>query len=798
RPYPQALEFVEVISKKRLQREQSEALTTASLHHVPKSSEMTPRLRYPAPESVGSTSKQCLQREKSLDLSPRQTGQATGHAESVELTSETQQQGDGPMGLTQSQNQSMKYSQIVPGLQGQITELMRISPKPLDQVTGSTKTQLQAAQPIGITSIGPPKVVEYVKVTPGPPLQVVKSVALTPGGTSQMVDYVELTPKLQDVRPSEFTSGLWLQSVKSKELTTEPTHHILDRMKLTGFQIVKTLLIPRPPLQIVKSEELAPPPIPQIVEPIGVSLGSATEVMDCLDFFPRPHLQEMVGLTVRPNIEEKSSESLSQPAFSLEESTVFTHEQGLQAVKGMRVKIGPPQIMECEDLNLVQIYQNRESEDFMSREELQIGNSFSRFLQNSSNSLISSSVEASELGSLCDLEMPEVSRALDINNFGTDILQSEESFIDPTMIQTSTFPLSLHNQPSDEIGHIVEMPHFEIPGVGVVSKRTDKKQVEKLENSLQRLSQHPLQSWRSPSRTFQSGSGTQRGLNGSVFSRQQNVWENHSWRQRLPRKYLSKMLVLGNVLGTTMERNLCSQTSLPERATADICQSIQNLFGVPAELMELSKSLLEKSQSSISQTSVPENYIQRHTSYHGHEQRRALRMWTRSSMSSIIQQHSGASAKIKKSSKLSDISQEVIQHMPVSCTEGQPPVPVNLESSFNIRFTRKDSVPMEESKTSQSSQTRIFEPQHCLKPSYLPQAKTDLSEQFQLLQDLRLKIAAKLLRSQIPPNVPPPLTSGVVLKYPFCLQCGLCAGLNCRHQLQGTLGSYLLIYPQLH
>ncbi|XP_032707122.1 uncharacterized protein C2orf16-like, partial [Lontra canadensis] len=363
------------------------------------------------------------------------------------------------------------------------------------------------------------------------------------------------------------------------------------------------------------------------------------------------------------------------------------------------------------------------------------------------------------------LEMPEVSRALDIKNFGTDILQSEEYFIDPTMIQTSTLPLSLHNQPSDKIANIVEIPHFEIPGVGVLSKRTDKKQVEKLENSLQRLSQHPLQSWRSPSRTFQSGSGTQRGLNWSVLSRQQNVWENHSWRQRLPRKYLSKMLVLGNVLGTTMERNLCSQTSLTERATADICQSIQNLFGVPAELMELSKSLLEKSRSVISQTSVSKNYIQRHTSYHGHEQKIALRMWTRSSMSSIIQQHSGASAKIKKSSKLSDISQEVIQHMPVSCTESQPPVPVNLESSFNRVFTRKDSVPMEESENSQSSQTRIFESQHCLKPNYLPQARTDLSEQFQLLQDLQLKMAAKLLRSQIPHNVPPPLTSGLVLKY---------------------------------
>ncbi|XP_045836493.1 uncharacterized protein LOC123926583 [Meles meles] len=793
--------FVEVISKKRLRREESEALTTKSLHHVPESSEMTPRLRYRVPESVASTSKQWLQREDSLDLSPRQRGQVTGHAESVELTSETWQQGDGPMGLTQSQNQSMKYSQIAPGLQGQITEFMRISPKPLDQVTGSTKTQLQAAQPIGITSVSPPKVVEYGKVTPGPPLQVVTSVALTPGGTSQMVDYIELTPKVQDVRPSEFTSGLRLQSVKSKELTTEPSHQILDITKSTGFQIVKTVLIPGPPLQTVNSEELAPLPIPQIIEPLGVSLGSATEVIDCLDFFPRPHLQEMeepVELTLRPNTEEKSSESLSQLAFSLQESTVFTHEQGLHAGKVMGINIGPPQTMQCEDLNLVQVYQKRASEDFISTEELQIGNYFSRFLQNSSNSLISSSAEASELGNLCDLEMPEVSRALDIKNFGTDILQSEEYFLDSTMIQTSTLPLSLHNQPSDKTANIVETPHFEIPGVGVISKRTDKKPVGKLENSLQHLSQHPLQSWRSPSRTFQSGSGTQRGLNWSVLSRQQNVWENHSWRQRLPRRYLSNMLVLGNVLGTTMERNLCSQTPLTGRATADICQSIQNLFGVPAELMQLSKNLLEKSRSIISRTSVSRNYIQRHTSYHGHKQRIALRMWTRSSMSSIIQQYSGASAKIKKSSKLSDISQEVIQHVPVSCTEGQPPVPVNLESSFHTLFTRKDSVPMEESENSQSSQTRIFESQHCLEPSYLPQAKTDLSEQFQLLQDLKLKVAAKLLRSQILPHVPPPLTSGLVLKYPMRLQCGRCVGLNCCHKLQGTLRPYLLIYPQLH
>ncbi|VFV37241.1 Hypothetical predicted protein [Lynx pardinus] len=802
RPYPQALEFVEVISEKRLQREDSEALITQSLHHVPGSSEMTPGLGYQVPESMGFTSKQRLQREESLELPPKPTDQVAGCAESVKLIPETWQQGDGSVGLSLSQNQRMKYSEIGPGLQGRITEYMRISPKPPDQVPESTKTQLHVAQ--GVTPVVPQKVIDYVKVTSGPPPQVVKSVALTPGPISQMVDCLELTPKLQDVRSSEFTSGLWLQNVKSKKLATEPTHQILETMKLTGFQIVKTVLIPGPPLQIVKSEELAPGPIPQVVEPIGVALGSAIEALDCLDLFPRPQLQEMVEpveLTPRPNTKVKSAELLSQPTSPFEKPTMFTREQGLQAMKSVGTKIGSSQIRESEDLNLGQVYQIRESEDFTSREELQIDNYISRFLHNSSNSLISSSAETSELGSLWDFELPEVSRTLDVKNLGTDILEPEESFIDSTMIRSSTLTLSLHNQPSDKITNIVETPHFEIPGVGVISKeRTNKKQVEELENLLHDLSQHPPQSWRSPSRTFQSGSGTQRGLTWSVLGRQQNVWENHSWRQRLPRKYLSNMLTLGNVLGATMKRKLYSRTSLTERATADVCQSIQNLFGVPAELMKFSQSLLEKGRGTISQPSVVKNYIQRHTSCHDHEQRMALKMWTRGSMSSIVQQYSGTRMRIKKvNSRLNDISKEVIQPIPASCTGGQPPAPVKLESSFDIVFTRKDSVPVEESENSQSnSQTRIFESQHSLKPSFLPQAKTDFSEQFQLLQDLQLKIAAKLLRSQIPPNVPPPLTSGLVLKYPICLRCGRCAGFSCCHKLQGTLGPYLLIYPQLH
>nr|XP_005895832.1 PREDICTED: uncharacterized protein C2orf16 homolog [Bos mutus] len=786
RPYPQAQESVEVISGQKLPRGESIALITKAFQDVPESSEMTEGIRYQVPGSIGLTSKRFLK--------AKPTGQVAGYAESAEVTTETWQQGEGKMKLTQSQNQSMKYSETAPGLLGQITEFMRISPKPLEQVTNSTKTQLQVAQAIGVKPVAPIRVATPVKVTPGPPYQVVKSVTLTSWPNSQMVDCAELTSKPQDVRPSEFTSGLRLQNAKFKKLSTEPKYQTLKRMDLTGFQIVKTM---GPPLQIVKSEELAPGPIPQIAEPIGVGLKAT----NYLDLFPRLHLQEPVEsieLTPRPNTEVKSAELTTQPTSTLEAPTVLNHKQGLQAVKSTGIKTGPPQVMESEDLNLSEVCQNKDSEEGSSEEELQIGNYFSRFLNNSSDSLSSSSVRTSELD-LWDSEMPQVSNVLDIKNLVTDILQPEESFIDLDTIQSSTFSLSLHNQPLAETAITVKNSNSEIPGVDVIpNERTKRKHVEESESSLQRLSQHSPQDWRSPPKFFQAESGAQRARSWPVLGRQRNVWESRSSRPRLPRKYLSNMLMMGNVLGTTMERKLSSQTSLTERATEDTCQSIQNLFGVPAELMTCSERLLEKGQGTISQPSVVKNYIQRHTSCHGYEKKTPLRIWTRSSMPSIIQHYSGSRKRIKKKSKPCDISQEVIQYMPVSCTGSQPPAPAKSESSLNIFFARRDSVPMEETENSHSdSQTRIFESQHSLKPSYLPQAKPDFSEQFQLLQDLQLKIAAKLLRSQIPPNVPPPLASGLVLKYPICLQCGRCSGFNCCHKLQAAFGPHLLIYPQL-
>ncbi|XP_028640162.1 uncharacterized protein C2orf16-like, partial [Grammomys surdaster] len=237
-----------------------------------------------------------------------------------------------------------------------------------------------------------------------------------------------------------------------------------------------------------------------------------------------------------------------------------------------------------------------------------------------------------------------------------------------------------------------------------------------------------------------------------------------------------------------------------EGSTMDICQSIENLFGVPAELMEFSQSLLESVPRTISQTSVVKNYIQRHILCHSNEKKKPLKMWTGGSMSSIIQQYSGTRLGGKKaSSKLSDIFQEVAEHVSVSCTGARFPASLKSESTLEIFYTREDSVCREQSKISPcGSPTGTFESQHSLKTSSLSQSKNDISEQLQLLKELQLKIAGKFLRSQIPHNVPPPLASGFVLKYPICLQCGRYSGFNCRHKLQSALGPYLLIYPQLH
>lgn len=181
----------------------------------------------------------------------------------------------------------------------------------------------------------------------------------------------------------------------------------------------------------MKSEELAPGPSPQAVEPIGVATRSRIKVKDSLNLLSRPHLQDKIKpieQTRRANIQENFTELILQQTSPLEEPPVLTHKQRLQAGKSVGIKRESPKVLEM-DLNQGRVCQNRDSETITS-EKLQSENYFSRFISSPPIPFISSSVKTTELGPLQGSGMPEVPRALNMKNFNAGILQSPKSYTD--------------------------------------------------------------------------------------------------------------------------------------------------------------------------------------------------------------------------------------------------------------------------------------------------------------------------------------------------------------------------------
>ena len=151
-----------------------------------------------------------------------------------------------------------------------------------------------------------------------------------------------------------------------------------------------------------------------------------------------------------------------------------------------------------------------------------------------------------------------------MENLGVGILQSSKSYKNTIMIKYSVLPLVLPNLCSDKTGDTKGNPYPEILGMNALSKEESKK--EKMEG-FQRWYSY---SFRLLSEEFQAGPGVLRSSIRSFLGIQQNVWDSHVCRQQLPRKYVSSMLMLGNVLGTTMERKAHSQPFLTEGSPMDI------------------------------------------------------------------------------------------------------------------------------------------------------------------------------------------------------------------------------------
>ena len=97
---------------------------------------------------------------------------------------------------------------------------------------------------------------------------------MIPESTLQKSKYNDLTLRIHDVISSEFAPSLWLQNVQSNKLTLAPTHQVLEIKRQPGFQIIKTVLNPKPLVLIVKSEEVAS----------GLTMRSSIKIKECLNY----------------------------------------------------------------------------------------------------------------------------------------------------------------------------------------------------------------------------------------------------------------------------------------------------------------------------------------------------------------------------------------------------------------------------------------------------------------------------------------------------------------------------------
>ncbi|XP_027706168.1 uncharacterized protein C2orf16 homolog [Vombatus ursinus] len=131
------------------------------------------------------------------------------------------------------------------------------------------------------------------------------------------------------------------------------------------------------------------------------------------------------------------------------------------------------------------------------------------------------------------------------------------------------------------------------------------------------------------------------------------------------------------------------------------------------------------------------------------------------------------------------------EQVPSELSELPQNTSAQLPSSHKISSTEQKPVSVEQNeKPDTSSQIRTFESQ--------PLTVTSSHEQTQQLQDLQLKITQQLLKNQLSPHFTPSQTTGMVLQYPICLQCGRCSGPSCPHKFHDSVGPWLVIYPQLH
>ncbi|XP_043836930.1 uncharacterized protein C2orf16 homolog [Dromiciops gliroides] len=678
---------------------------------------------------------------------------------------------------------------LMPGSQVILIDSKGLTPgsqiKSTDSKGLTPGSQVKLTDSKGLTPGSQVKLTDSKGLMPGSQVILIDSKGLTPGSQIKSTDSKGLTPcsqvKLTDSKG--LTQGSQVKLIDSKGLMPGSQVKLTDSMGLIPESQVKLTdskgLTPVSQLKLIYSKGLTPGSEVRPTESKVLTQGSRVKLTDSKGLIPGSEVKptDSKGLIPRSEVRPTDSKGLipgsqvkptdskgltqgSQVKLTDSKGVTSGSQVKLKDSKGLTLK-PHVQVIDSVELTPWPRIQVVDSLGLTSRSKIQVidpnqltlelqsptGDSFhliqgSTLLYILGSSRIAAKLKQGDLNENIVLQKPF-------------ILRMSSKFSNTA--QPSSLPRPLSEQPS----HSLHQCLFQAPLL-------------------------PL--WKSENSFCQDGLRTPRALK----------WQVKAWEQRISkgrmarRKSSSTSFMLKKNLWAKMQQAHHTQEAHVQSPPQVPCPHAPNWHFVPPRQLMASQSQQGKIMGTPPRTSFSVNYIQRDTPCQLCRENLPFNEQLENSRPSTSQDYPNLTTKEAQGSSEPMEGRKEREQVLSELSELPQSLSPQLPSSHKVPSTEKNPASVEQKeKPDVSSQIRTSESQH------KPLSVTSSHEQTQLLQDLQLKITKRLLKNQLSPHFTPSLTTGMVLQYPICLQCGRCSGPSCPHKFHDSVGPWLLIYPQL-
>ncbi|XP_036605815.1 uncharacterized protein C2orf16 homolog [Trichosurus vulpecula] len=681
-------------------------------------------------------------------------------------------------GLAQGSQVKLTDSKgLIPESQVKLTDSKGLTPGSQVKLTDSKGlipgSQLKLTDSKGLIPGSQLKLTDSKGLIPGSQLKLTDSKGLIPGSQLKLTDSKGLIPgsqlKLTDSKG--LAQGSQVKLTDSKGLIPESQVKLIDSKGLTPGSQVKLTdskgLIPGSQVKLTDSKGLIPGSQLKLTDSKGLAQGSQVKLTDSKGLIPESQvkLTDSKGLIPGSQVKLTDSKGLI-PGSQLK----LTDSKGLAQVSQIKLKdsnglILKPhlQVIDSVELTPRPHIQAVDSVGLTSRSKLQVidPKQLTLELQSPVGDILSSTLPYI-LGS--DRIAAKLKQG-DLNE--NIVLQKSFIFRISSKFSKTAQPSTLPRPLSVQLLHSLRQWRLR-PRC---------------------LFQAPLlPTWRSENSFCQEGLRTPKALKPSISKRQVKAQEQGISKGKVARRKSSSTasMLRKNLWAKMQQAHPIQEAHVQTPPPVSDPYAPNGHFFTPRQTVSHScqgKIMGTPPRTSLSQRDNLRQLCKKNLSFN--EQLENSRPSTSQDYPNLTTKKAQGSTEPMEERKEREQIPSELSELPQS-TSPQPPsshkVPSPEENPASVEQNEKPDI---------CSQIRTSESQP------RPLSVTSSHEQTQLLRDLQLKITQRLLKNQLSPHFTSSLTTGMVLQYPICLQCGRCSGPSCPHKFQDTVGPWLLIYPQL-